>query len=171
MKGKIVHSGVVQGIHFWDVVFDDPYAMVGQFLSADVRHSVEMCDEYLRAAMDVVSGKGQGKEIRGDFSLIRIMPQSVLIGSEYSDPSVPPVIITMEAFLSVLNYWRSIHLSWGQQNLPRDQQIPPVDPPEFFYDEPSVPGLSPDAAKVEFEKMESDWSDIPQIHHRSQLES
>jgi hypothetical protein len=140
MKGMIKEIG--DGI--WGPVFEEPYSVVGTFLWGDVQRVPKVCDYYLYSASDVVSGKAPPTEIRGNGNIVRISPDWVLIGDMFSE-NTEPVVISIDAFLSVLRYWKSIVSAWIRRN----RETPPVNAPEFEYDD-VPPQLSAEAALREF---------------------
>ena len=138
MEGKVVHVG--KGI--WGPVFEEPYVIVGTFLWADVGCSLECCDLYLDTALEVVGGKRQAGEIQGNHMIVQVMPTCVLIEDMFfnGNEGFYPQVISMDAYVSVLRYWRSIVAGW-------DGRQPPANTPRFVYAEPTpVPSLSPDEA-------------------------
>jgi hypothetical protein len=126
MKGMIKELG--DGI--WEPVFEEPYSIVGIFLGGDVQRCLKSCDYYLYTALDVTAGKTPPTEVRGNGNIVRIMPDWVFIGDMFSE-NTNPVVISMDAFLNVLRYWKSIVSAWIRRN----REAPPVNPPEFECDD------------------------------------
>ncbi|MCI0639854.1 MAG: hypothetical protein L0Y72_19480 [Gemmataceae bacterium] len=142
MKGKIVHIG--QGL--WGPHFEAPYAIVGSFLWGDVGRSTKVCDSYLDAGFDVAAGNKRTFEIQGNHIILRIMPTWVLLRDMFKtkEEGLEPAVISMDAYVSILRYWKSILASWDGLNLPTDS-------PEFTYDDPMPsPPMSPDEADRAF---------------------
>ena len=153
MKGRIVDLGQ----NFWAPVFDEPFEVVGSFLLCAAGRRAEFCEEFfLKEAEAIASGKNKPCDTGGNGINVRITPTWVLIGNEYGEEQ--EVIISMTAFLKVLEYWISI-LKTCERIYPTP---PPIDPPEFSFDDPTVHGLSMEMAENEFSKSRREWD---QHHH------
>jgi hypothetical protein len=124
MTGRIV----LFGPSFWVPVFDPPFSLVGRFLTQDVQRCVASCEYYLAAALGVASGRDQPIEIQGNGNVVRFVPDGVTIWSIHDDQA-EPASLSMDAFVSVLAYWKSIVASW-------DRLSPPSDLPAFSYSDP-----------------------------------
>jgi len=134
----------------WGPQFEEPYTVVGTFLWGDVQRCIKSCDHYIHAALDVATGNHETREIGGNSSIVRMMPSWVLIGDRHDD--IPkPQIISVDAFVSALHYWKSIVESWDGNNSP-------VNPPKFTYDDPQpVPPKSEEEAALEFKQTLKHW--------------
>ncbi len=161
MKGRIAHFG--EGI--WGPDFEQPYAVVGMFLWQDVGCSIECCDYYLDAGLDVAAGNTTTIEVRGNCTVAQIMPTWVLIRYMFdNDEGLEPAVISMDAYLSAVRYWKSIVASW-------DRRSPPTDPPEFSYEDPEpVPPLSPDEVARQINSLREGLVGHRHIHHVSELD-
>jgi len=146
MNGIIKHFG--KGI--WGPSFEEPYRIVAAFLMDDVQRCVKSCDTYVFAALDVESGNQEPHEIGGNGNIVRLMPSWVLIGNIY-DEDIKPQIISMDAFVAALRYWKSIVKSWDGKSVP-------VDPPTFTYDDPRPdPPFTEETAALEFKQTLKHW--------------
>ena len=157
MKGKIV----VYNPPYWGPVFEDPYEVVGTFLYWDVQLDAGSCDLCIREALEVKTGNSPAGEGCGNGHVIRLTPTWVLIANILTEES-RPVIISIDAYLSALRYWKSVIAAWDGVNLPSN-------PPEFSYDDPD-PRLSADEAQQEIQETLSRWSGFEPPHHISQLQ-
>ena len=125
MTGRIVPFGP----GFWAPVFDPPFSLVGTFLTQDVQRCVASCDHYLGEAVGVASGTRKIVEIQGNGHVVRIVPERVSIRNIH-DAELQPVSLSMDAFVGVLTYWKSIVVAW-------DRKSPPTLAPLFFCDDPT----------------------------------
>lgn len=164
MKGKIVILD--QDRNLWVPVFDKPYELVGHFLKSAVGRGVELCEEYyLRGAEAIASGKCKPYDTGGNGIEVRITPTWVLIEDAYHEEE-QGLMISMSAYQSVLKYWSSI-LKTCEKTCPTP---PPIDPPEFRFDDPTVPGLTLEMAEAEFWQLRADLCDLPVFEYCPDIE-
>ncbi len=142
MNAKVVVYG--PDGKFWTLLFEEPYNRIGLFLEDEIGSGGEY---YLDKALDVVAGNRVADEWIGNSNTVRTTKEWVLIhnfGLEDVSP-VEPVIISMDAYLSILRYWIDIH--------PRCK-AGKTDLPPFSYDkEMHVDHLTPEAANREFDEI------------------
>jgi len=150
MRGKIVSYG--RGL--WGPEFDEPYSVVGAFLSSDVGYNTAMCDYHIDRMKSVAKG-GKVEEVCGNHTIVRITPKWVLISSQFDE--VNPAVLSMDACLHILEYWKSVVETC-------DVLTPPTATPDFFYEDPSVKDVTTEGSVIEFSKLKSDWSES---HHGS----
>lgn len=148
LKGRIVNIGPTS----WRPVFEEPFECIGEFLTTEVCYNIEFCDRvFLKTAIAIASRKSEPGGISSCYCTAHMTPTWVLIGFRYK-PEMKPTMISMQAYQSVLEYWISILKMWDEVTL-----TPPVDPPEFSFDDPSVLGMTSEMRQAEIEKMRKDW--------------
>lgn len=154
MRAKVVHRGDV-----WCLEFEEPYSILGMFLLADVGKS-RQGGNYIRGkALSVLSEGHAPLMTGGNAYYVYMTKEWVLVESQY-DEDAQPVVLSMQAFLRLLNYWKSI-TSISQK------QAPPEDYPEFCYDDSAVSEISPEKVLGEFKQNQRDSDSNYPVRHRS----
>lgn len=127
------------------VIFKEPYQLVGYFLEGDARVST---DQILLDATHVANGVKEFSIHRGNSSTVMMTKEWVIISNQWED-KLPPVVVSMEGFLSVLRYNLSVVSA-------RRAKKSPEDVPHFSFEEPEeIRNMSPDEAIRKFRQLES----------------
>jgi len=132
------------GKPLWFLQFEHPYEIVGTFLHADVGFTKQSCNYFRGKAIAVYSEGHAPLTTGGNAFRVYMIQEWVLVKSQFDEDS-QPVVLSMPAFLSLLNYWKSI-VSFARK------QIPPEDYPGFCYDDSAVLGISPESVQAEFKR-------------------
>jgi hypothetical protein len=143
----------------WGPQADPPYEIVTCFLWQMVGRSKRNCDSCRFRALDVAKGNSPPSTIHSDGGLVaKLAPTWVLIQNSYNN--VPePAVITIDAFVSVLRYWKSVLAAFDG--------TPPLDTPEFSYATPRTePPLLADNADQEFADLTAPEHELTPIRKR-----
>ena len=110
------HITCDNAIRYIEPTFERPYEVVGSFLFHDAQLSGS--DYYLGEARNVLNG-GKSVELWGNAHDLTISADHVSLVNRYSD-DFPPVLLKLDSFIEVLEYWKEIVNMWDRAGRPTD---------------------------------------------------
>ena len=133
----------------WVPVADEPYGTLGSFINCEIGFSATECQRLVEMAMNTMQ-TGEPYTEGGNIHMIHVTSQWVCIANlAYDeDEESQSIVISIEAFISALLFWKTRCSRWTRSN------PPPEDSRVFVFEDPRpFPDLSPVEAMQECQKI------------------